>query len=381
MHPILPPLTFAEYFAGIGLVGLGLQPHWQMLFANDISPKKKKMFVDHFGENGNYVVDDIYKLDPQRIPTTTLATASFPCIDLSVAGNQAGLTGDHSGTFWGFVRVLDAMDLRRPPLVMLENVLGWLTANGGQDFHDSIAALNQLGYACDAFVLNAHHFTPQSRPRMFIIGSQQGEALPPGQLRTLLKARPVDLRTDRLTDAIVQHEDLHWMHLPLPAPPPIQRRVADIFENLPDDHPDWWDINRVAHIYGQLSASHRARIEQLRLQEEIIYMTVYKRQRNKRTRAEVRMDGLAGCLRTPSGGSSKQIVFQIGQGTFRARWMTAREYARLQGAPEEFPINVPYLEALWGFGDAVCVPAISWISENALIPLARQVALHAIPAD
>ena len=55
---------------------------------------------------------------------------------------------------------------------MLENVLGWLTANKGQDFRESVEALNQLGYTMDVFVLNAHHFTPQSRPRMFLIGAQ-----------------------------------------------------------------------------------------------------------------------------------------------------------------------------------------------------------------
>ena len=79
-------------------------------------------------------------------------------------------------------------------------------------------------------------------------------------------------------------------------------------------------------------------------------------------------DGLAGCLRTPRGGSSKQIVFSAGAGKIRMRWMTPREYARLQGCPD-YPIQVDRNEALWGFGDAVCVPVISWIAGNVLSQL------------
>jgi DNA (cytosine-5)-methyltransferase 1 len=84
-----------------------------------------------------------------------------------------------------------------------------------------------------------------------------------------------------------------------------------------------------------------------------------------KSRSEIRTDRLAGCLRTPRGGSSKQIVFTAGKGKVRMRWMTPREYARLQGCPE-YPINVGRNEALWGFGDAVCVPVISWIAKNVL---------------
>ena len=132
-----------------------------------------------------------------------------------------------------------------------------------------------------------------------------------------------------------------------------------MLEELPDDDERWWSEEKTTHIYSQLSDAHRERVERSMLEEdEVSYAMVYKRVRNKQTRAEIRTDGLAGCLRTPSGGSSKQIVFAVGRGQFKVRWMTAREYARLQGGPEEFPIDVPYIQALWGFGDAVCVPAI-----------------------
>jgi len=61
-------------------------------------------------------------------------------------------------------------------------------------------------------------------------------------------------------------------------------------------------------------------------------------------------------------------VLVAGKGSIRMRWMTPREYARLQGCPD-FPINVDRNEALFGFGDAVCVPVIGWIAENVLTQL------------
>lgn len=85
--PAAPKFTVAEYFAGIGLMRLGLeQAGWQTVFANDIDGKKYEMYRHHFGPSPEFVVDDIHALDHASIPSTLLATASFPCNDLSLAG-------------------------------------------------------------------------------------------------------------------------------------------------------------------------------------------------------------------------------------------------------------------------------------------------------
>lgn len=84
--------------------------------------------------------------------------------------------------------------------------------------------------------------------------------------------------------------------------------------------------------------------------------------------AELRTDGLAGCLRTPRGGSGRQILFKAGHGEYHVRLLTPRECARLMGA-SDFVVTVPLNQALFGFGDAVCVPAITWIAEHCLDPL------------
>ena len=114
------PLTVAEYFAGIGLVRMGLEPYgWHVVFANDISEKKFEMYKTFFpGADQHYIVDDVFDIDPTNVPSTTLATCSFPCIDLSLAGNMSGIHGKHSSAFWGFIRILSAQGQSVPPLVL-----------------------------------------------------------------------------------------------------------------------------------------------------------------------------------------------------------------------------------------------------------------------
>jgi DNA (cytosine-5)-methyltransferase 1 len=83
--------------------------------------------------------------------------------------------------------------------------------------------------------------------------------------------------------------------------------------------------------------------------------------------AEIRFDGIAGCLRTPKGGSARQILLQVGKGEINVRLLTPKECARLMGA-DDFKLSGTANQALFGFGDAVCVPVISWIANNYLNP-------------
>ena len=147
--------TVAEYFAGIGLMRLGLEHGgWSTVFANDIDEKKREMYEHHFGRIPAVMPDDIHSLKVADVPTTVLATASFPCNDLSLAGARRGLAGEHSSAFWGFIRILEEMGSRRPPLILLENVTGYLTSNDGADFGEALLAVNRLGYSVDAFIID-----------------------------------------------------------------------------------------------------------------------------------------------------------------------------------------------------------------------------------
>jgi DNA (cytosine-5)-methyltransferase 1 len=366
---LLRDKAFAEFFAGIGLMRLGLeQEGWAVAFANDIAHDKFEMYSAQFGDaNSHFLLDDIHNLGPNHIPTVTMATASFPCNDLSLAGMRKGLGGKQSSTYWGFVRILDEMGRRRPPIVLLENVTGFLTSHGGRDFQAALLALNRLGYAVDAMIIDASRFVPQSRVRLFVVGTlRNGHAN--WELRESLRFYESDVRPKALADFIFAHPEIVWDIRPLPPLPHASPSLSGILEDLPDDSPFWWSDERRDYLVSQMSERHAEQLRRMMDVQKWSYGTVFRRVRKGRSMAELRNDGVAGCLRTPRGGSGRQILVQAGYGKVKVRLLTPRECARLMGA-DDFVIGVPLNQALFGFGDGVCVPVIAWIAKNYLNPL------------
>ncbi len=352
----------AEFFAGIGLVRLALERQgFRVAFANDIDADKLEIYRDNFGAN-DFQLGDIHELSAAALPSCDLFTASFPCNDLSIAGARAGLAGGQSSAFWGFVRILRELEQRRPHLVLLENVPGFLTSHGGRDFEAALKALNELGYSCDTFALDAARFVPQSRLRLFVV-AKLGE---PGRSTFGLQASAS--RSEALVAFIHSHPEIRWSVEPLPSPPDRDGDLESILEDLPDDHAAWWNQERTDYFMQQLSERHSAIANDMIAGSEYRYGAAFRRVRKGRSMAELRVDGLAGCLRTPRGGSGRQILFKAGKGEHRVRLLTARECARLQGVPDDYRINTRLNKALFGFGDAVCVPVVEWIARHYLRP-------------
>lgn len=355
--------NFAEFFAGIGLMRIGLErAGWRISFANDIEEDKWRMYRDNFGDTGEFVLGDIHRLATDRVPSVALATASFPCNDLSLAGARKGLAGEQSSAFWGFVEVLTKLGRRRPPIVLLENVTGFLTSHDGNDFRDALLALNRLGYAVDAFIIDAVRFLPQSRQRLFVVGSKSANL---STLNETPKFYQSDSRPSALADFILWHPEVNWRIRQMPPLPASKSRIQDILQDLSPNSQMWWSRERAEYLLNQMSSKHRAEADSMIDAERESYGTVFRRVRNGKSMAELRTDGIAGCLRTPRGGSGRQILFAAGKGRFAVRLLTPRECARLMGA-DDFVIRVPLNQALFGFGDAVCVPVIEWIAFNYL---------------
>jgi DNA (cytosine-5)-methyltransferase 1 len=361
------PRRAAEFFAGIGLMRMGLDAEgWTTVWANDLDEKKWEMYRANFNEGTcEFVLDDVHKVEGKDIPDIELATASFPCNDLSLAGARHGLAGTHSSAFWGFMDAIKGMGKRRPPLILLENVAGFLTSNDGNDFRDALLALNELGYAVDAFIIDAARFVPQSRVRLFVVGSKAKADRLRETPHRLLQS---DLRTSALADFIFMNPEIGWSIRDLPALPPSSMKLADIIEDVPLNSEVWWSRERCEYLMNQMSDKHRAEAERMMAGSKWTYGTVFRRVRKGRSMGELRTDGIAGCLRTPRGGSGRQILFCAGKGEYRVRLLTPRECARLMGA-NRYKINVPLNQALFGFGDAVCVPVIQWIAKHYLNPL------------
>jgi DNA (cytosine-5)-methyltransferase 1 len=359
--------TVAEFFAGIGLMRLGLeQAGWDVVWANDIDKDKMRMYRGHFTDDvAHFHLGDVHELTSYEIPSVALATASFPCNDLSLAGARRGLAGQHSGAFWGFVNALKEMRDRRPPIVMLENVAGFLTSHDGNDFRDACLALNELGYAVDAFIIDASLFVPQSRQRLFLIGKRRkrnNDRISETPLFYQSQCRP-----HALADFIFWNPDIRWSLRSLPPIVAAKTTLRDILECLPANSVYWWSEERAEYLLNQMSEKHRSIADKMIAGKELSYGTVFRRVRHGKSMAELRTDGIAGCLRTPRGGSGRQILFVAGKGRYAVRLLTPVECARLMGAGN-FKITVPLNQALFGFGDAVCVPVIKWIAENYLTP-------------
>src|ERR1039458_3708741 len=137
------PFTFFECFAGGGMARLGLGCDWECTFANDWCDKKAAAYRAYFG-GSELRVCSIADLTTSDLPgTPTLVWGSFPCQDLSLAGNGAGLAGERSGTFKPFWKLMRGMiGLGRiPRIVVLENVVGTLTSHEGRDFAAGTGAL------------------------------------------------------------------------------------------------------------------------------------------------------------------------------------------------------------------------------------------------
>lgn len=374
--------TFCEFFAGIGLVREGLETSgWSCAYANDIDPKKKELYEGRFGADDHFHLGDVWETKDvlERIPRSPfLATASFPCIDLSLAGHGRGFEGEHSSTFFGFARAIDALGERKPRLVMLENVTGFITSQGGKDFESAVRTLAELGYWIDAFVLDARDFVPQSRPRVFVVGLHESinppiafrksrhDWMADGWQETVDRANRA-IRPAKLVELIRAIElPTGWAAFDVPAPKGTRCDIAEVVDL--GDEQEWWDQKAVDKHYKMMNDRHRKQIDDRISEGRDFVGTIFRRKRDGKTRAEVRFDGTAGCLRTPKGGSAKQIIIALNRGKMRMRWMSAREYARLQGA-DHFPLVANTIQNLYGFGDAVCVPVVRWIDEHVLTPV------------
>jgi DNA (cytosine-5)-methyltransferase 1 len=361
-------LKALDFFAGSGLVKLGLQPAFDTVWSNDNCAKKAAVFKANFGEAG-FALADIQAILGESLPVADLAWASFPCQDLSLAGNLRGIQeGTRSGLFWEWIRVLDELSAsKRPPrVVVAENVVGFLVANDGADFRVAYRALRSRGYVAGALAIDSRHFVPQSRPRAFLVAVREGT-----DLRGLAQSGPSEpFHTSSVRRAASAAADPDWIWWSLPLPTTRVPSLASIVET---------DVRGAVrdrkHFEESLSPANLEKVRVISQLGHAAVGTAYKRTRptldgRKKTRLELRFDGLAGCLRTPKGGSSRQLLVSIEKGQIRTRLLTVRECARLMGAPDSFRIPGSYNDGYGAMGDAVVVPVTKWLSNNLLAELA-----------
>ncbi len=354
----------------------GLGPDWTCLFANDFDPKKGLAYQANWGTRGELKIGDVRDVLTSELPgEADLMWASFPCQDLSLAGGGAGLKGRRSGTFypfWDVVRNL-AAEGRAPKIIALENVLGTLTSHGGEDFSAICQTFADAGYRYGVLVINAALFVPQSRPRLFIVGVRDDIKVG----KDLLTPEPLDpFHSKSLRKAVAgisekAKENLLWWNVPTPAH--RNTTFADIIEERPASV-SWHTPAQTQQLLDMMSATNLAKVDAAKRSERRMVGGVYKRTRldengEKVQRAEVRFDDIAGCLRTPAGGSSRQTIIVVDGANIRSRLISSRETARLMGLGDDYKLPKNYTEAYHLTGDGVAVPVVRHLAHHIFDPL------------
>ncbi len=360
--------TYFEFFCGGGMVRAALGDYWNCLFANDFDHKKGASYRENWGADA-LVVDDINNVSVNNLASRSdgpvdLAWASFPCQDLSLAGGGAGLRGERSGTFWPFWERMKGLDKKGlgPKVIALENVCGTLTSHEGKDFVAIFRALTKLGYKVGALVIDAHAFLPQSRPRLFIICIKNTYKIPD----KIIGVGPSKFwHTNALLKAyekLPHKEKSEWVWWNLPRPSSRRKSLKEIVDLHATDI-DWHTQRESRNILSMMSDVNKRKLYDAKKKDQLVVGTMYRRTRyenglGKVQRIEARFDGIAGCLRTPAGGSSRQMIIVVDGQKVRTRLMSARETARLMGLRESYTLPPNFNEALHLTGDGVAVPAV-----------------------
>ena len=366
---------FYEFFAGGGMARAGLGDRWRCLFANDLDRKKADTYRLNWRDDV-MLCDDIRNVSTSQLPgAADLAWASFPCQDLSLAGGGAGLRGQRSGTFWPFWRLVTTLrhEGRAPAIITLENVCGTLTSHGGRDFEELCRAFAEGGYRYGALIVDAALFLPQSRPRLILVAVRDGVSIPE-RLASDAPADPFHPKALRVAaDRLPRELQRHWIWWSLSAPQPSNLALCDLIEDDPPDVP-WHTPDQTETLLSMMSDLNLEKLRAVKSERRPIFGTIYKRTRRddlgrRIQRAEARFDGLAGCLRTPVGGSSRQLVVVVKGSKVRTRLISSRETARLMGLPDEYALPANYNEAYHLTGDGVAVPVVRFVTTQVLEPI------------
>ncbi len=362
--------SFYEFFSGGGMATAGLGKRWKCLFANDFDKKKAAAYTANWA-SGHLHVEDIALLETDDLPgQADLAWASFPFQDLSLAGASAGLRGNRSGTFWPFWRLMQqlASEGRGPGIIALENVFGALRSRNGKDFSAIAQSFADIDYQVGAVIIDAVHFLPQSRPRLFVIGVRPDLEIP---AHLTQQAPSQEWHPKALTEArqkLSSSASDRWVWWSLPQPHGDRPGFSDIIEDEPQGV-NWHTMQETQRLLDMMTDVNRAKVRAAQSIGKRIVAGVYRRTRNGVQRAEVRIDNVAGCLRTPSGGSSRQTVLIIEGANIRSRLLSPREAARLMGLPDEYKLPERYNDAYHLAGDGVAVPVVRFLSDSIFSPL------------
>lgn len=323
-----------DLFAGIGGIRRGFaQVGGHAVYASEWNPYSICTYRTNYGFADD-VAGDITKVDTRDIPDADVVLAGFPCQPFSLAGvskkrslgRDTGFRDKVQGTlFFDVARVIAA---KRPAAFLLENVKNLRSHDGGRTFQVILDTLqNELGYEVHYKVIDAQHFVPQHRERIYIVGFRS----------------PTDFSWDDLC---------YPEHAP---------KLRDILHKTDGTEPNLsWDAGR--YFDYEKSVVREKYTLTPRLWQ---YLQAYKAKHAAMGHGFgfglVTPDMVSRTLSARYHKDGAEILIDQGERR-RPRRLTPRECARLMGYPDDFRIPVSDTQAYRQFGNSVCVPVIAEIA-------------------
>lgn len=260
-----------------------------------------------------------------------------------------------------------------PKIIAFENVTGLLSSNERQDFRDVVDSFVKLGYFVGATIVDARNFLPQSRPRLFVIAVRSDQILPDSMVGNRADT-PVSQIT-KAYDALPSHLKKQWIWWKLSNHAGRILKLSEIVDHSSEDQ-NWFSEAQTHRLISLMNETHRVKLEAAQKSKKLVVGTIYKRGRPNDAgkivqRAELRLDGVAGCLRTPRGGSSRQTVMFIDGDTIKARLLSKKEAARLMGLPDDYILPERYNDAYFLAGDGVVVPVVRYLADSIFEPILK----------
>lgn len=322
-----PKFTFIDLFAGIGGFRMAFQNlGGECVFSSEWDEQAQKTYFENYGDVpfGDITKESTKSYIPDNFD---ILCAGFPCQAFSLAGKRLGFE-ETRGTL--FFDVAEIIRRKQPKAFFLENVKGLVIHDKGRTFKTILNTLDELGYVVpDPQIVNAMYFgVPQHRERIYIVGFRK--------------------------DLGITKEDFQY---------PIQKEVTKKFIDIREEKPVPAKYY-LSTTYVKTLVDHKAR---------------HAAKGNGFGYEIIPDDGIANAIVVGGMGRERNLVIDKRQtdltpttnikGTVNTdgiRKMTPREWARLQGYPDDFRIVVADASAYKQFGNSVAVPAIQATAQQLL---------------
>ena len=313
-----------DLFAGIGGIRLGFEQtkRTQNVFSAEIDKYACKTYEENFGDNPYC---DVTKIDPKNIPDFDILLAGFPCQAFSIAGKRGGFKDTRGTLFFDVARIIKE---KSPQAFLLENVKGLTNHDRGRTFETILNVLEELNYKTYWKILNSKDFeVPQNRERICIIGFDKEKF--EGEKIQFYFPKPIRERK-RLKDVLEEKEVSNKYYL--------SQKYLDTLKAHKKRHKNkgngfGFEILDPEGIANAIVVGGMGRERNLIVDKKL---TDFNPKTNK------------------EGGINKDFI----------RTLTPREWARLQGFPENFKIPVSDTQAYKQFGNSVTVPVIYNIAKE-----------------